>query len=71
MDRVFAQYEGIQIEESQEKRLQNGNLLRLPVAATRGERIRVYNAEGYFTALYRVIDVLEDGARLCKIEKMY
>ncbi len=71
VDRIFAKYEGIQIEEAQEKRLQNGNTLLLPAESAIGERIRVYNSQGHFTALYQVSEVLEDGARLCKIEKMY
>ena len=71
MDRIFAKYEGIQIEEAQEKRLQNGNTLVLRAECAIGERIRVYNSQGHFTALYQVSEVLEDGARLCKIEKMY
>ena len=71
VDRIFAKYEGIQIEEAQEKRLQNGNTLLLSAESAIGERIRVYNSQGHFTALYQVSEVLEDGARLCKIEKMY
>ena len=71
VDRLFEAYEEIRIGEDQEKRLKNGNTLVVPARSAPGERIRVYDMRGQFTALYRIGDETENGQAVCKIEKMF
>lgn len=71
VDRLFEAYEEIRIGEDQEKRLKSGNTLVVPARSAPGERIRVYDMRGQFTALYRIGDETENGQAVCKIEKMF
>lgn len=56
IDRVFEQYQKIQILPEEEKRLRNGNFLSLPEGDQtfhNREQVRVYDSQGDFAAIYQ------------------
>lgn len=71
VDRMFAHLPSYRVPEDLDRRLLNGNSLLLELEhLAEGEKIRIYNSQGQFAALYEAVGE-ENGAVLCKAYKMF
>ncbi|MDO4312716.1 MAG: tRNA pseudouridine(55) synthase TruB [Eubacteriales bacterium] len=62
IDAVFRQYQKIQIEPALEKRLRNGNMLRIDCRQEKlkdQEYVRIYDSAGNFAAIYKYVETDE------------